>query len=247
MIKLSRPDCPRELELRKKELTDDYKVTKKSVWKKKFITEPLLKMSYEKCAFCECKLVEEGKYMQVEHFHHKNSYEDEVVDWSNLLPICIRCNTHKLDHDTYENEIIDPTIKNPKDHLLFHKYRILGKDTIGKLTVEVLDLNNTTEIATPRFQIGNGIYEKLEEILVIIDNYIETANDSLEKAKVIRKVKSTLKKGTEVGIYSATVATVLLNAPDYQVMKAEMQRKNIWTNQIQDIEDSITKIALDVR
>ncbi|WP_342551085.1 HNH endonuclease [Lysinibacillus sp. FSL M8-0216] len=247
MIKLSRPDCPEELEKLKDELTQEYKDTKKTVWKRKFITVPLLKMSNDKCAFCECKLGEEGKYMQVEHFHHKNEYKDEVVDWNNLLPICIRCNSHKLDHDTYLLPIIDPTQIDPKNHLEFYKYRMLGKDDIGNLTVEVLDLNNTTEIATPRFQIGNAVLEKLEDVLEVVQNFDVDSKDATEKARVIRKVRALLKKSTSVNIYCATVATVLLTAPDYLLLKLEMEKKALWTVELQKIEDSVANIALDQR
>lgn len=194
MIKITRPVSPEELVRRKDELTQEFKDTKKPVWKKRFITAPLLKMSNDKCVFCECKLGEEGKYMQVEHFHHKKLYEDEVVDWNNLLPICLRCNSHKLDHDTYLYPIIDPTRIDPKNHLEFYKYRILGKDDIGNLTVEVFDLNNTTEIATPRFQVGNALLEKLEDVLEAVINYDENNKDAIKEAKVIRKVKGILKK-----------------------------------------------------
>ena len=33
--------------------------------------------------------------MEVEHFHPKSLYPNEVISWENLLPICKRCNSSK--------------------------------------------------------------------------------------------------------------------------------------------------------
>jgi len=246
MIRLERPDCPPELALRKLELTEEYKLTKKAVWKKTYITNTLQKMSNQKCCFCECKLGEEGKYMQVEHFHHKNDYEDEVVDWGNLLPICMRCNTHKRAHDTYLNEIIDPTVRNPQEHLYFSKYRIIGKDPLGKLTVEVLDLNDTEEISVPRFKVADAIIAKLEETLDLVESYETETGTPIEKAKIIRKARSILKQGTSNYVYSAVVSTVVLSYHLYDKLKTTMIHKELWTADIQAFEDAANTVKFDV-
>lgn len=77
-----------------KELTDDVvkqktelykKDNTKTVWKEKYIQDALMAMSYHKCCYCECLLDEESKYMEIEHFHDKSSYPDEVVIWDNLF------------------------------------------------------------------------------------------------------------------------------------------------------------------
>ncbi|PES11083.1 HNH endonuclease [Bacillus cereus] len=245
MILLERPSCPPELVLRKVELIEHYKLTKKPVWKKRFITDTLLTMSNDKCCFCECKLGEEGKYMQVDHFHHKADYEDEVVEWSNLLPICIRCNIHKRDHNTYENEIIDPTVRNPTDHLYLSKYRIKGKDNLGKLTVEVLDLNDTEEIAVSRFKIASAVLEKLDGILDLAEPYNPSTATALEKSRILRKVKSILKECSPKYSYSAVVSTVVLSSHVYDSLKSILVDKNLWTQEIQALEDVAIQLKFD--
>lgn len=79
------------------ELTDDVVKQKtklykndhsQTVWKEKYIHDALMSMSYNKCCYCECLLNEESKYMEIEHFHDKSSYPEEVVNWENLLPSC---------------------------------------------------------------------------------------------------------------------------------------------------------------
>lgn len=96
MIRLYRPNCPQQLtDTVKDELTQEFINTGKNVWAKTYIKSALLAMSHNKCAYCECKLDEESKYMEVEHFLPKDDYPNQVVDWNNLLPSCKRCNTKK--------------------------------------------------------------------------------------------------------------------------------------------------------
>jgi uncharacterized protein (TIGR02646 family) len=120
MIKLKRPPAPAELSQEEvNRLTDEFKRNPdKPVWKKDFITKVLLEMSHGKCCYCECKIDEESKYMEVEHFHPKNQYKDEVVLWDNLLPSCKKCNIRKKEHDTIKEPIVNPAEDEPKEHLL---------------------------------------------------------------------------------------------------------------------------------
>ena len=61
MIKLIRPDKPSELTPEvEKQLVDEYKETEKSVWRKDYITTPLLKMSHNKCCYCETMLAHQA-------------------------------------------------------------------------------------------------------------------------------------------------------------------------------------------
>ncbi|OZI09961.1 hypothetical protein BWI93_01065 [Siphonobacter sp. BAB-5385] len=88
MIRLKNDPPPAQLDLSKQtELTDRFLTTNTDVWKAKFITEAVYKLSYNKCCFTECKLLEEGKYPEVEHFYPKSLYPLKVVEWDNLLPI----------------------------------------------------------------------------------------------------------------------------------------------------------------
>lgn len=246
MIRLERPDCPPDLILRKNELTEEYKSNKnKRVWKKRFITNPLQKMSNDKCCFCECKLGEEGKYMQIEHFHNKDDYIDEVVEWTNLLPICMRCNIHKGAHDTYTHEIIDPTVQNPNEHLYLTNYRIKGKDDLGELTIEVLDLNDPEEISVPRFLVTNAVIDKVEEVLDLVNLFNPDTGKASDKAKIVRKVRSILKQCTSKYVYSAVVATVVLSYHHYDILKSTLISKGLWTSDIENLEESARTIKFD--
>lgn len=93
MIPLQRAPKPDYLTDEKvQELTKQYQLdTKKTVWNRSEIKEPLLESSNKKCAYCECILQETDSYSQVEHFHPKSLYPEEVVIWENLLPSCGRC------------------------------------------------------------------------------------------------------------------------------------------------------------
>ncbi|MGR0329632.1 HNH endonuclease [Bacillus cereus] len=102
MIHLPRPNCPSKLtDEVKTKLTQDFITSGSSVWGKSYIKSALLEMSHNKCAYCECRLDEESKYMEVEHFLPKDDYPKLVVDWNNLLPSCKRCNGKK-EHMTQE-------------------------------------------------------------------------------------------------------------------------------------------------
>lgn len=126
MIKLRPATAPPELtEELIQSLTDEYKATGKAVWQKAFFGKALLSSSHNKCCFSECRLNEEGKYDEVEHFHPKSLYPDEVVVWTNLLPISKACNIAKSDHDTKSEPIINPYTDDPKDHIYIKGYRFV--------------------------------------------------------------------------------------------------------------------------
>ena len=83
MIKLERPPKPKELAERECDLLTEYKNSKKDVWRKDYIKEPLLRMSHNKCAYCETGLKVYDSYMEIEHFHPKSLYEEKVIEWGN--------------------------------------------------------------------------------------------------------------------------------------------------------------------
>lgn len=67
-------------------LVNIYKRTGEAVWRKPYITAALLQMTYSKCAYSEAKLQEGGAYMEVDHFHPKSLYPEEVVKWGKPAP-----------------------------------------------------------------------------------------------------------------------------------------------------------------
>ena len=172
MIRLTLPEKPAELtEERETELVNEFKLTNKAVWKKAFITEPLLKMSYGKCAYSEQKLNTESAYMHVEHFKHKDQYPDLVVKWGNLLPSCQKCNDTKHTWDVVEEPIVNPLEDTPADYLYVRAFRFYGKDKKGHNTIEAVALNDREHFVEARstiaFKIADTIqllYERVQEV-----------------------------------------------------------------------------------
>ena len=174
MIKLYSVPQPKELTKEKvKELTKLFINEKKRVWNKPYIKDALLKMSHNKCAYCETNITIESKYLEIDHFHPKKQYPNEVVKWSNLLPTCKRCNGNKGEHDTKKFPIINPVKDDPKLHLYFKNYRICGKTELGELTVskDVLYLNETNRLTFPRFKIGSKLQEEFEDLFELTMEY----------------------------------------------------------------------------
>ena len=248
MIKIKDLPAPAELtdELIK-HLTAEFKATNNPVWKKVYISKQLLAMSEGKCCFSECKLVEEGKYLEVEHFYPKSIYPDEVLKWENLLPISSAVNKAKLDHDTKIESIINPRFDDPKKHLAFRAYRFKGKDEIGNKTVEVLNLNDTNLWVKKRFEIGNDAVERLEDISKDLEEYDGSINKTTyKKNQIIRKLRNLLHEGTPKAEYSAVVASYLLHDNDYNIIKNLLIKNDLWDDEFKELEQQLKFCALDV-
>ncbi|NOQ64171.1 MAG: HNH endonuclease [Methyloprofundus sp.] len=226
------------------QLTADYKQTDKAVWQKGYIKDALLAMSSNKCCFCECRLGEESKYLEVEHFHPKSLYPNEVLIWENLLPICKRCNGQKSDHDTKKETIIHPVRDKPKEHLSLKSYRFRGKTELGKKTISVTSLNdNSQKIVSIRFDIGNKIIESLEELLELTINY-GSKPSTPSKNKIVNKLRVIMQEGTKKSSYSATAATILLNEAEYDEIKKLFKQQKLWTTEFDELEQQVHYCAL---
>ena len=194
MIKIER--IPRPIELTDDvvhDLTIQFKKNKETpVWRKKYIQKALLEMTNSKCCFCEMKLLEEGKYLNIEHFHHKDEYPDEVVIWENLLASCNRCNSNKGVHDTIKEPILNPTTNDPREYLYIENYRYksinTNEDSLGMMTIGVLKLNNTIELVNPRFTIGNAVQGKIEDLLENAIEYFEKDQKTTKKKTALLMV-----------------------------------------------------------
>lgn len=248
MIKIKDLPAPAELtpEVVEK-LTEEFRQTGKAVWKKEYISKQLLAMSEGKCCFSECKLVEEGKYLEVEHFHPKTTYKDEVLKWENLLPISSAVNKAKSDYDTKSEPIINPRFDDPKEHLIFKAYRFKGKDELGNKTIEVLNLNDTNLWVSKRFEIGNKAVEQLEEISKELDEFDNLSKKTTQKRNnIIRKLRNLFHEGTPKAEYSAVVASYLLHDDDYDIIKNLLLKNGLWDNEFITLEQQLKFCALDV-
>ena len=246
MIKLDRTPKPVELtEELQVALTDEFKSTGKSVWNIEFIKKGLLGFSNNKCCYCEANINEESKYLEVEHFHHKDTYKDEVLEWENLLPSCKKCNGTKNDHDTKLEPIIDPSKIDPKNHIKYWRYRIKGSDDFGKLTVSVLKLNDQDRLVKKRFEIGNAIQEKLEQLNELTDDYISGVQTSTRrKNRIVNGTKDLMREGLPTAIYSATSATVILTDTEFETLKNKLTSLGFWDAELTQLEIDLNKTAL---
>ena len=250
MIQLQRPPKPIEL-TRAVEiaLTQEFKDTKKTVWKKPYIQKALMEMSNSKCAFCEMKLGEESKYMEVEHFHDKSTYPDEVVQWDNLLPSCKTCNGTKSTHDTKVSPIVEPSKVDPKLHLGFKLYRLRPLTELGKNTISVLNLNDTEKRVWARVQIGEAIQNRLEDINSFVRDYVSNVNATTRRKNlIIRRLKALLKKGTKTASYSAITATIILNEMDFKAIKNQLQNctPQLWDEELNELEKKLQIVSLQL-
>jgi uncharacterized protein (TIGR02646 family) len=252
MIKLNALEAPAELTAEViYDLTEIFKNTGDSVWTKKYIKVSLLEMSNNKCCYCECKVDEESKYLEIDHFKPKEQFPELVVIWDNLLPACKHCNGHKNDHNTEAEPIINPTIANPKDYLYFSQgYRLHARqlNQLGKCSIEVLDLNNRERLVNKRFEIGEEIQNKLYNLEDDVDTFPNLPlglQKTKMRNKVIRTIRNLLLEAQPASEYSACAATVIISDLYYHKAKNVLINHNLWTEEMQALEDIAVQSALN--
>lgn len=251
MIRLIRPPKPELLTKNEQSLTEQFKKDKnKKVWNKPYIKIPLSEMSFHKCCFCEIKLDEQAKNMNVEHFHYKEAYPDEVVKWDNLLPSCGQCNSNKGIHDTYNEPIINPAADDPRDYLYLKFYRIISKDTLksskGRLTIDLLDLNNRERLVNPRIKLADAMQCKLDDLL---DKALKIESGEETRQLIITRLKNSLRDVLRMAQpdseYSAFMATILLEDDDYNNICNIMKRLNLWTDELNTLHNCSANIKFE--
>lgn len=246
MIKLERAIKPEFLSTQKAlELTKKFKETGDAVWNHEDIKKSLLQSSHEKCAYCECCISEESKYMEVDHFSYKGKYEDLVVEWLNLLPSCKRCNIAKSDHDVKSEPLINPYDTNPREHLKLKLYKLKGVTELGKATIDAADLNNSERLVVKRFDIGQQLQTSIETATERLELYIDKKT-TRRKNKLIGMIETILLECQPVAIYSATTATIAMNDDDLLKVIDNMKNHNIWNQYLEDLFKSASKLTLNI-
>lgn len=245
MIRLERSKPPTELDvIRAAALIADYKATGASVWNAPFIRDALLVSSNSKCAYCETKLDEESKYMEVDHFRCKKDFEDSVVFWDNLLPACKRCNGQKSAYNVdVAQMIVDPFEVDPKKHLFLHNSRLRWRDSIGRATIDVLYLNQSDRMVSVRAQIADYVGSSLERIREYLEEYISGKVTTRQRNKIFRGMQELLRESNRTEQYSAVTATALLTDPHYAWMREKLVELGIW-DQLKELEEEAIFCAL---
>lgn len=246
MIKIQRIAAPAELTpnvvaLKTAQFIAD---SSKHVWKETYIADRLMLMTHGKCCYCEMKLNEEAKYMEIEHFHDKNHYPNEVVDWNNLLPSCRSCNAAKSDHDTVSDPIIDPTKDNPRTHLAFKDFRYRGKTDMGKETISLLNLNDTESRCVVRFKICEDLNKKAEQLKDAVKD-ISSLSSTRSKNTLKNNVLELMELCQSNQAYTAVKVTTMLNDPDYKELVSQMKAKDLWTDEHERLYEQMKLYELD--
>jgi len=239
MIRITRPPKPKELtDEVKAALTSEFKANGTAVWRKDWIVDTLLSATYNKCAFSEMRLNEEGKYMQVEHFHPKSKYPDEVVEWDNLLPICNVCNSKKWNWDTKQKPLVNPMDDDPKDYFFIRNGRINARSVSDKKatdTIEQYNLNNSEQLRPVRCDIEKKIRDDLADYLNHYD---------LDKAFWASKLLKLMVSSGRKSEYSATKATAILLDQSYVLLKQKLSNEGLWSLEYEKAEKELEFCAL---
>jgi uncharacterized protein (TIGR02646 family) len=246
MIRLTPLPRPAELTDEKiRELTEKFKADRTRVWDKPFIKTTLLEMSSGKCSFCECKLKDESNDLQVEHFHPKEKYPDEVLVWENLLPICASCNRTKRAHDTKVDQIIHPAKEDPRDHLsLESAYWFKGKTELGKTTTRAIKhLNDLNGACKKRWEVGGQVKKELENLEHEIQEYLLGVEMFQKQSRILHTLESIMQRGQPSERYAATIATEILREDSYHFAKAELENLDLWDAEFQQLEEGLKLIA----
>lgn len=245
MIQLYRTSPPEEMtEKWVQEQTNRFKLNKDlAVWNVPFLKKALLELSHTKCAYSEIRLQEEGKSMEVEHFLPKSEYEDKVLEWDNLLPSSRHCNNAKRDKNPEKYPIVHPIRDNPKDHFYLIDYVFRGKTQKGRNAAIILKLNDLEQLVEPRRAVGLATRESLYRIYEKTKSLIELPPET--ELSLIESLEKIMIQGTKKHPYSATVATILLNDPHYQVIKIFFQKHGLWSPGFEELETQVQFCELD--
>lgn len=251
MIKITRISTPTQLtDEVKAQLTEQFKKNpKKAVWNKSYIRDNLLKMSQSKCCYCEEIIGEGCSEMHIDHYHDKDTYPDEVVEWNNLLPSCSHCNKKKSTHDTYAEPIIDPTLNDPREIFYIKNYRYYSYDcnpsSLGKLSIGVLGINDSEEKVKWRYTIGDELCSKLdrlyEDAIELGDNIL---TNTRKRNRILNGCENSLKLCTRASRFGASMATVLQESEDYQAIRGLLKKYGLWDNQLEQLHNESLEICL---
>jgi len=246
MIKLQRAAAPAYLSDEKvRELTEEFKRSGGRVWAHQEVVGALAASSNDKCAFCETIVSEESKYLEVEHFFHKDAYPEKVVEWANLLPACRRCNGRKGVHDVGKAPIINPYDNDPVKHLGFRCYRFRALTALGDETIGVLDLNNSDRVVFKRFEVGESIVEAVTVAEDRLTRWKELGTTRARNA-AIASIEALLKECQPKAQYSATAATILHADDRFNALMGAAKSDGIWTDELEKLYESSLPLVLEI-
>lgn len=148
MKRVKKNPLPRSLEQFSSDWTEEYKRSPAKLSKKekdKFrryyhkvdIKESLAGEAYNKCVYCESKIVA-TQFWHVEHILPFDKYRALAYEWTNLVLACQLCNNHK---GNYDGPFVHPINDDPEIHIEYYSYFAKGKSHHGTRTIDVTNLN----------------------------------------------------------------------------------------------------------
>ncbi len=241
MIKLDLPKKPTQLtpELQAQK-TQEFKDTGNAVWKISWLKDAVFHMAFGKCCYSEIRLGEESKFPEIEHFHPKSKYPDEVMLWGNLLPSCKKCNGIKGDHDTVVDRIVNPFTDKPKDYLFFKNYRYYSKNEIGRRTIDIVALNDRAQFVNRRSIVGKEVTERLLDFL---DSFALITH-SRTRIRYIYRFKSLLQQGNRKKEYAALVSTIILSDTNFQTLEHLLKNNSLWDAELDGLKAELEFCSL---
>lgn len=225
-------------------LTDEFKTSGKAVWRKEYIKNALLEMTFGKCIYSEVRLGENSTCEEVEHFYPKSIYPDKVLEWGNLMPTCKICNAKKGDVDPNKVELINPYIDNPSDYIAFSGFICvaINRNIKGENSILYYNINNShfTRPRQHQIELNNEILSRLSEEMS------EGLNVGNPTKRFIARIKSVLQSAQPTEPYSVCTGTALLKSGVYKTIREELTRKGLWSSELKLLEDNID-CSLEIR
>ncbi|URV26499.1 HNH endonuclease [Burkholderia gladioli] len=115
----------------------------KTRYRNREIKAVLEKETAGKCAYCESKL-KHIHHGDVEHIYPKSLDPSRQFQWDNLTLACEICNQNKSNRDPNLENIIDPYVGQPEEHICFYGPMAFALGTAeGVSSIHLLDLNRT--------------------------------------------------------------------------------------------------------
>jgi len=182
MRKIKKGKAPEFIKLKNKkfllEFSNNPTIDVNKKWKdwrgKDRLKEELRLSHFDKCCYCE-RVIPYFKSMQIEHFKPKSRYRKQCFDYKNLFICCDRCNGTKLGR--YDKRMINPGKDDPSSHLHFNQDDVVAKTENGKVTIELLDMNDSDSK-----KLRCEFLNQIKEIIDIYSNRaIEGDKDAMEK------------------------------------------------------------------
>ncbi|GEM_PF-295630 len=175
MIKLEKGPAPQKLVKNFTKWTDSLMdkvnsgqeptATERTRYRDPEIKQALIQETHKKCAYCE-SFLRHIHHGDVEHIYPKSLAVERSFEWENLTLSCEVCNQNKSDNDPLLENIIDPYLANPADHICFIGSLAFSTGSVaGISTIALLELNrpDLREVRSDRVEKLVAIFQKVTD------------------------------------------------------------------------------------